>query len=428
MKTNRIKTLLTAVLLSLCASVSAYDFTVDGLYYNIVSLEDLTCEITYGDKVDEYHGTYSGDIVIPETVTYNNKTLTVVKIGENAFYYCSELSSVIIPQTVTYIGSQAFIGCGAITSITIPNSVTFIGYKAFGNCISLNNIVFEDGDKTLEWDNNDHSLTIFYGCPIDSLYLGRNLKRTDEYYAYGLFQDSSVKKLIVGNTVTEIENISFYGCEKLTEISLGNSVTTIGRFAFSDCDNLTEISLPNSVTTIGEGAFSDCDNLTEISLPNSVTTIGEGAFYDCENLTKVSLGNSVTKIGDLAFKDCENLTEISLGKSVAEIGSGALTGCSNLTTIYSLNPTPPTFESDEFTNKQYINMNVYVAKGSLAAYQTADIWKNFWNLQEYSTDTGIGNITVDGVQENKIYDLQGRKQDAPQHGINIINGKKVLVK
>lgn len=403
MKTNRIKTLLTAVLLSLCASVSAYDFTVDGLYYNIVSLEDLTCEITYGDKVDEYHGTYSGDIVIPETVTYNNKTLTVVKIGENAFYYCSELSSVIIPQTVTYIGSQAFMGCGAITGITIPSSVTFIGYRVFTNCISLNNIVFEDGDKTLEWDNYS-STTIFYGCPIDSLYLGRNLKRTD-YYAYGLFEDSSVKKLIVGNTVTEIENRSFYGCEKLTEISLGNSVTTIGQFA-----------------------FSDCDNLTEISLPNSVTTIGESAFYDCENLTKVSLGNSVTKIGDFAFKDCENLTEISLGKSVAEIGSGVLSRCENLTTIYSLNPTPPTFESDEFTNKQYINMNVYIAKGSLAAYQTADIWKNFWNLQEYSTDTGIGNITVDGVQENKIYDLQGRKQDAPQHGINIINGKKVLVK
>lgn len=405
MKTNRIKTLLTAVLLSLCASVSAYDFTVDGLYYNIVSLEDLTCEITYGDKVDEYHGTYSGDIVIPETVTYNNKTLTVVKIGENAFYYCSELSSVIIPQTVTYIGSQAFMRCIAITGITIPNSVTFIGYQAFGNCISLNNIVFEDGDKTLEWDNNDISFTIFYGCPIDSLYLGRNLKRTEKYNAYGLFQDSSVKKLIVGNTVTEIENRSFYGCEKLTEISLGNSVTTIGK-----------------------SAFRNCDNLTEISLPNSVTTIGESAFYDCENLTKVSLGNSVTKIGDFAFKDCENLTEISLGKSVAEIGSGVLSKCENLTTIYSLNPTPPTFESDEFTNKQYINMNVYVAKGSLAAYQTADIWKNFWNLQEYSTDTGIGNITVDGVQENKIYDLQGRKQDAPQHGINIINGKKVLVK
>ena len=455
MKTNRIKTLLTAVLLSLCASVSAYDFTVDGLYYNIVSLEDLTCEITYGDKVDEYHGTYSGDIVIPETVTYNNKTLTVVGINSNAFYMCSELSSITIPNTVTYIDSGAFRDCKAITSIIIPSSVTYIGVWTFEGCESLNNIVFEDGNETLEWENINPSIyevySIFYDCPIDSLYIGRNFKREYDNWWYGLFEDSSVKKLTIGNTVTKIESSSFSGCKNLTEVSLGNSVTTIGESAFYDCenltkvslgnsvttigesafrncDNLTEISLPNSVTTIGESAFQNCENLTEISLPNSVTTIGQFAFYDCDNLTKVSLGNSVTKIGDFAFKDCENLTEISLGKSVAEIGSGALTGCSNLTTIYSLNPTPPTFESDEFTNKQYINMNVYVAKGSLAAYQTADIWKNFWNLQEYSTDTGIGNITVDGVQENKIYDLQGRKQDAPQHGINIINGKKVLVK
>lgn len=379
MKTNRIKTLLTAVLLSLCASVSAYDFTVDGLYYNIVSLEDLTCEITYN-----YNGDiHSGHFVIPEKVTYNNKTLTVVGIDSYAFYHWSELSSVTIPNTVTYIDSEAFEECGAITSITIPSSVTYIGRMAFNECKSLNNIVFEDGDKTLEWEYYSYNnCAIFDGCPIDSLYIGRNFKCTNTIESHGLFMDSSVKKLIVGNTVTEIEKYSFDGCSKLKEISLGNSITTIGKSAFYDCDNLTEISLPNSVTTIGQFAFLDCDNLTEISL----------------------------------------------GKSVAEIGSGVLSRCENLTTIYSLNPTPPTFESDEFTNKQYINMNVYVAKGSLAAYQTADIWKNFWNLQEYSTDTGIGNITVDGVQENKIYDLQGRKQDAPQHGINIINGKKVLVK
>lgn len=198
MKTNRIKTLLTAVLLSLCASVSAYDFTVDGLYYNIVSLEDLTCEITYGDKVDEYHGTYSGDIVIPETVTYNNKTLTVVKIGENAFYYCSELSSVTIPNTVTYIDSEAFEECGAITSITIPSSVTYIGRMAFNECKSLNNIVFEDGDKTLEWEYYSYNnCAIFDGCPIDSLYIGRNFRCTNTIESHGLFMDSSVKKLIV---------------------------------------------------------------------------------------------------------------------------------------------------------------------------------------------------------------------------------------
>lgn len=359
MKTNRIRTLLTAALLSLCVSVSAYDFTVDSLYYNIVSPGKLTCEITFRS----YNNKYNGDIVIPETVNYNNKIFTVVGIGSEAFYGCSELSSVTIPKTLTYIDSQAFRGCKAITCITIPGSVKYIGTMAFYECQNLNNIVFEDGDKTLEWeyfvDFTGHVCPIFYNCPIDSLYIGRNLKCTDEYYAHGLFEDSSVKKLTVGNTVTEIENYLFYACYQLNEVSLGDSVTIIGKNA---------------------------------------------------------------------FRNCENLTEISLGKSVAEIGSAALSGCENLTTIYSLNPTPPTFNSAEFTNSQYIHINVYVAKGSLTAYQTADIWKKFWNIEEYSTDTGIGNITVDGVQENKIYDLQGRKQDAPQHGINIINGKKVLVK
>lgn len=307
----------------------------------------------------------------------------MVGIDSYAFHHWSELSSVTIPNTVTYIASEAFEECGAITSITIPSSVTYIGRMAFNECKSLNNIVFEDGDKTLEWEYYSYNnCAIFDGCPIDSLYIGRNFKCTNTIEPYGLFMDSSVKKLIVGNTVTEIENCSFFRCSKLKEISLGNSITTIGKSAFSDCDNLTEISLPNSVTTIGQFAFSDCDNMTEISL----------------------------------------------GKSVAEIGSSVLSKCENLTTIYSLNPTPPTFESYDFTNKQYINMNVYVAKGSLAAYQTADVWKNFWNIQEYSPETGIENITVDNGQENRIYDLQGRKLETPQHGINIINGKKVLIK
>lgn len=190
MKTNRIKTLLTAALLSLCVSVSAYDFTVDGLYYNIVSLENLTCEITYGDNGNKY----SGDIIIPETVTYNNKTLTVVGIGSNTFYECSKLSSVIIPKTVTYIDNSAFEHCIAITSITIPSSVTFIGKKAFGECKNLNDIILEDGDETLEWEYDEYTNhTIFYDCPIDSLYIGRNLLCKKDY-EYKLFENSSVKK------------------------------------------------------------------------------------------------------------------------------------------------------------------------------------------------------------------------------------------
>ena len=274
MKTNRIKTLLTAVLLSLCASVSAYDFTVDSLYYNIVSLEDLTCEIT---QPYSYH--YYGDIVIPETVTYNNKTLTVVGISSNAFSGCRGLSSVIIPKTVTYINDRAFEYCETLSSITIPNSVKYIGGNAFYKCENLNDIVFEDGDEPLEWKYDEYTEhTIFYGCPIDSLYIGRNLWCTNDYE---LFTNSSVKKLTIGNTITEIEDYSFYRCKNLTIVYLSNSVTTIGEYAFFDCNNLTKISLPNSVSTIGGAIFKGCTNLTEVSFGNSITTIDVSAFMDC---------------------------------------------------------------------------------------------------------------------------------------------------
>ena len=107
------------------APVSAYDFAVDGIYYNVVSLPDLTCAVTKGDM------DYSGDITIPEQVTYNGRTLTVTSIGDRAFSSCSGLTSVNIPNSVTSIGYGAFLGCTGLTSVIIPNSVTSIDNSAF---------------------------------------------------------------------------------------------------------------------------------------------------------------------------------------------------------------------------------------------------------------------------------------------------------
>jgi len=92
-----------------------------------------------------------------------------------------------------------------------------------------------------------------------------------------------------------------------------------------------------------------------------------------------------------------------------------------------LNPTPPEVSGD-FTNNQYMTLNVYVPQGSLSAYQNADIWKNFWNLKE-GVSAGIENVKTDGDDVNNIYyDLGGNRLSAPQKGLNIINGKKVIVK
>ena len=107
------------------ATASAYDFEVDGIYYKVLSFSDLTVEVTKGDNE------YSGEVIIPSTVSYKSKTLTVTSIGGSAFYNCTGLTSIEIPSSVTSIGNYAFDGCSGLTSVTIGNSVTSIGIGAF---------------------------------------------------------------------------------------------------------------------------------------------------------------------------------------------------------------------------------------------------------------------------------------------------------
>ena len=185
-------------------------------------------------------------------------------IGNSAFWLCSSLTNINIPNSITTIGEGAFARCNSLTSINIPNSVTTIGEGAFAWCKSLTSIN-------------------------------------------------------IPNSVTTIGGRAFSGCESLTNINIPNSVTTIGEGAFRGCNSLTSINISNSVTTIGEGAFRGCESLTNINIPNSVTTIGEGAFKDCNSLISINIPNSVTIIENCAFEDCESLTSITIPSSVVTI-------------------------------------------------------------------------------------------------------------
>ena len=121
-------------------SVSAYDFKVDGLCYNILSQTDRTVAVTryFGE---EYVENYKGDIVIPENVVFDSKTYTVISIWKEAFFGCSQLTSVSIPNTVIGIGQDAFNSCRSLTTIDIPNSVISIGKWAFYYCEGLTSLV-----------------------------------------------------------------------------------------------------------------------------------------------------------------------------------------------------------------------------------------------------------------------------------------------
>ena len=282
--------MLTAVLL---ASVNLYayqeyDFEVGGIAYNIISPTEKTAEVTYsGDYY--YSGIYSGDIVIPEQVIYNNDTYSVTSIGKYAFY-----------------------GCSRLTSVTIGNSVTTIGDYAFYDCTSLKSVYISDLSAWCK--------IYFETSYSNPLYQAHNLYLNGEL----------LTELTIPDDIAEIKNYTFYDCYGLTSVTIPESVTTIGGYAFNGCSGLTSVTIPNSVTTIGDYAFYDCSGLTSVTIPNSVTSIGDCAFSGCSGLTSVTIPNSVTSIGDYAFIDCSGLTSVTIPNSVTSIGNCAFSNCTNI--------------------------------------------------------------------------------------------------
>ena len=148
-----------------------------------------------------------------------------------------------------------------------------------------------------------------------------------------VYNNLSVKKVVIEDGVTSIGDAAFYDCNNLTSITIPDSVTSIGNAAFSFCSSLTSITIPDGVTSIGNSAFSNCNILTSITIPNSVTSIGAYAFSYCSSLTSITIPNSVTSIGDAAFSYCINLTSITIPDGVTSIGDAAFSNCISLTSI-----------------------------------------------------------------------------------------------
>ena len=281
---------------------------------------------------------------------------SVTSIGASTFYNCSGLTSVTIPDTVTSIGSYAFSGCNGLTSVTIPNSVTNIGYGAFYKCngltsVTIPNSVTSIGEYAFCNCSGLMSVTIpnsvtsignsaFYNCSgLMSISVG--LGNANYKSVNGLLLSKDGKTLIQGvngdvtipNSVTSIGGGVFYNCSGLTSVTIGNGVTSIGNYAFKGCSGLTSVTIPNSVTNIGGSAFYNCSGLASVTIPNSVTSIGHEAFYNCSGLTSVRIPNSVTSIGDRAFSGCSGLTSVTIPNSVTSIGNRAFSGCSGLTSV-----------------------------------------------------------------------------------------------
>ena len=244
------------------------------------------------------------EVVIPESITYNGRSYSVIFIGDYAFKDCTSLTSVTITSSVISIGDYAFYNCKGLTSITVDENNRI--YKSIDG-----NLYSKDGKALIQ-------------------------------YAFGK-KDTS---FVIPSSVTSIGERAFDGCTGLTSVTIPDSVTSIGYYAFRDCTGLTSVTIGDSVTSIGESAFYNCTGLTSITILDGVTSIGEWAFSYCTSLTSITIPDSVTYIGEWAFKGCKSLTSVTIPDSVTSIGSSAFRYCSSLTIYCEAESKPSGWDSN----------------------------------------------------------------------------------
>lgn len=409
---------------------NAYDARIGGIYYNFLGEE---AEVTFQKQVESspfFVSDYSGVIVIPESVTYNDVIYKVTRIGHYAFNSCRELTSVTIPESVTSIGGDAFYYCSSLTTITIPNSVTSITENTFKFCTGLTSIIIPEGVTSIG------ESAFAYCSGLTSIAIPESVTRIGDFSFSGC---SGLTSITIPETVTSIGENAFYGTtwynnqpEGLVyvgkvayrykgtmpegaQITIEDKTIGIADNAFSDCTGLASVNIPESVTSIGKKAFKNCTDLTSITIPESVTNIGGSAFENCSGLEKVivpdiaawcgiSFGDyianplyyaqhifsnegveitdlfipaGVTSIGKAAFNNCSSLTSITIPGSVTSIGSIAFYGCKSLTDVFFVAKNLPDANINAFNNSSITSATLYVPKSTVDLFKVTPPWSSF---------------------------------------------------
>lgn len=365
-------------------------FEVNGIYYYIND-DGKTATVTYRDQS---YNSYSGSVDIPSQITHNGMTYTVSAIGEWAFNKCRSLTWVSIPGEVTSIGSHSFDNCTALPSISLPDKVTEIKDYAFYNCTSLRTIS-----------------------------LNSNLKKI---YSFS-FAHSGLTSLSIPASVDSINASAFNYCNSLVNINVEtanqkycslngvlfskNKKTLI---AYPDA-HAANYTVPACTEVIGGGAFRGCEMLTGITLPTSLHVIKSLAFWDNIALEEIVVPHGVTTIEHSAFGNCSAMRRAVLPATLTSLGYSTFNGVHNLTELVVKAQTPPQCEVrfdprtgnsyEPFMTVHYSTVNLIVPTGSIAAYQAANVWKKFSQIEEEyfpiesirGDANGDGNVSISDV-------------------------------
>ena len=454
----------------------AEEVEIDGLWYDL-NAEDKTAEVMLSKGEP-----YSGDIVIPEKVSYEDAEYSVTSIrsaafresaitsieipnsvkdiGVHAFEDCSSLTSVDLPKGLTSINNSTFLLCSALTSIVIPEGVTKIGEDAFCACSSLTSITIPKSVTEIEDDAFSdcfslkavHITDLAAWCNI-TFWFGES---NPLWYAKHLFLNGEeIKDLVIPESVTEISEYAFVRCLGLTSVTISDNVTTIKAHAFRYCEGITSVSIGKGVTTIGGSAFIDCNSIKavhiqdiaswcsitfrdnplwyarhlflngeevkDLVIPDGATTISDRAFEKCLSLTSVTIGNSVTSIGASAFANCLSLATITIGDGVKTIGKSAFSRIRKPMKVYCYAEEVPETAEDAFGTITPIDGTLRVPANRMIYYEMKTPWRKFDTIRRL-TDEELGIDGKEYQDETAVsyYRPDGKQLQSPQRGLNIV--------
>ena len=343
------RTLSTIILLLAVLGATAQNFESNGIRYRVVSTVEPYTATVIMNVMEEY----TGNIVIPATVSNAGITYTVTEIAARAFAECASITSVTLPETITTIKSDAFTFCSGLTTFTLPESVTYLGFGAFSECINLTSIN-------------------------------------------------------IPNAITVINDWTFTNCASLTSITIPDGVDTIGASAFADCLNLTSITIPEGVKEIGFASFFNCIKLHTVNynaVNATMETLGggyESMFLDCVALSNVNIGANVETIPMYAFQGCTALKSVTIPSNITKIEEFAF-GSAGLKAIYMQSANPPQISENAFANVSD-TIPVYVPCGTINNYSTAAHWDYFTNIIETISARVVLGVNNPAMGSAKVTD------------------------
>lgn len=401
---KKILLFLTTVFASLL-TMSAQTFEAGGIYYKVLSEAESVCSVTYPSTGQTL---YSGEIIIPEKVLYNEKSYQVTSVdayafsespeltgvtlpssvnslGRNSFSDCGALQKVSLPLTLKDLPQSCFLGCSSITGVALPGQLETIGASAFSGCSSLSSIGIPASVVTI----GDGA---FQRCStLEEIKLPDNVKMLGE----GAFKDcSALVSIEFPESLSEIPANSCLACTSLSNLILPSSLYTIGENAFRGCTSLAEVTFPSSLQKIENHAFELCTELGDINFETENLEIGDFGFSSCYSLRNINL-KGVVKIGANSFASDKALESVIFCPDLRLVGSYAFAGSSSIESVYCHPEIPPTLPPTAFENDVYSMATLYVVMGFGELYRQTPSWSLFVSVEDTLVDSGIEDVESD---------------------------------